>query len=177
MKHGCSTRGVAPASDAAGRGDAQGTPLPTRLAVSHCVVPCGFHVLFADSRRHKPTRLQLGPIRSESGRLRPKSAETADSGRNLKKKKKKGAERTVWLISKPYFSPISHKRQNISSFPHISSLTSLVSASLPLFRLPCGYETLSHLALTQFTASIHSFFSSLSRILNSGIIIKLSILV
>ena len=121
-------------------------------------------------RRLAPTRADAAPIRVDSQGIGPIQAEI--------QKKKKGADRTVWLISKPYFSPISHKRQNISSFPHISSLTSLVSvlsASLP--RLPCCYETLNHSTLTQFAASVHSFFSSLSRILNLGIIIKLSILV
>ena len=49
------------------------------------VVPHGFHVLLAHSRRHEPTRLRLGPIRTESGRLGPKSAETDDSGQNSKK--------------------------------------------------------------------------------------------
>uniref|UniRef100_A0A7N2N178 COP9 signalosome complex subunit 3 N-terminal helical repeats domain-containing protein n=1 Tax=Quercus lobata TaxID=97700 RepID=A0A7N2N178_QUELO len=34
MKHGRGTGGVAPASNAAGRGNARGTPLPTRPAVS-----------------------------------------------------------------------------------------------------------------------------------------------
>ena len=34
MKHGCGTRGAAPASDAAGRSDAIGTPLPARPAAS-----------------------------------------------------------------------------------------------------------------------------------------------
>ena len=62
--------------------------------------------------RLAPTRLRLRPIRAESGRLGPESAE-------IQKKKKKGVERTVWLISKPYFSPVSHKHQNISS--HLSS--------------------------------------------------------
>ena len=78
---------------------------------SHRVVPRGFHVIFSDSCRRG----------LYSGLNRPKSTETTDSGWNSKKKKKKkkGAECTVWLISKPYFSPVSHKRQNISS--HLSS--------------------------------------------------------
>ena len=72
------------------------TPLPERPTASRRVVPRGFHVIFADSRRRKPTRLRLEMIRPESGRLGPESAisaETANSGQNSKKKK--GAERTV----------------------------------------------------------------------------------
>ena len=45
-----------------------------------------------DFRRRKPTRLRLEMIRPESGRLGPKSAisaETTNSGRNSKKKKKR----------------------------------------------------------------------------------------
>ena len=67
------------------------------VVASHRVVPRGFHVIFADSRRREPTRLRLEPIRLESGRLGPESAvsvEMADSNRNSKKKKK-GAERTI----------------------------------------------------------------------------------
>ena len=46
-------------------------------------IPRGF-------RRLAPTQLRLGPIRPELGRLGPESAVSADSGRNSKKKKKKG---------------------------------------------------------------------------------------
>ena len=72
MKHGRSTRGAAPTSDAARHDDAQGTPLPARLATSRRVVPRGFHVLFSDSRQREPTR-------ADSQGIRPK----------FKKKKKK----------------------------------------------------------------------------------------
>ena len=61
MKHERGTRGATPSSDEVGRGDAQGTPLPARPAASRRVVPRGFHVIFADSRRREPTRLRLGP--------------------------------------------------------------------------------------------------------------------
>ena len=171
MKHGCGTRGAAPASDVAGRSDAQGTLLLARPAAS-----C--HV---DSMWFSPTRSDAASTRADSPGIRPTQAWI---GLNQSKRpiqaeiqKKKGAECTIWLISKPYFSPVSHKRQNISSSPHISSLTSLVSvlsASLPICFV--SLVAVRHSA-TQFAASIHSFFSSLSRILNSGIIIKLSILV
>ena len=85
MKHGRGTRGAAPASNAAGRGDTPGTPLPARPDASRHVMPRGFHVFLADSRRCEPTQLRFGLICAESGRLGP---ESADSGRNSKKKKK-----------------------------------------------------------------------------------------
>ena len=73
------------------------------------VGPRGSHVGFFDSRRREPIRLRRAPTRADSGlnrsesagigqyrpesadigRNRPVSAETADSGRNSKKKKKK----------------------------------------------------------------------------------------
>ena len=129
-----------------------------------------------------PTRADshgIGLTRAVSAEM----AETDDSGRNSKKKKKKKMQNTPFDL---YLNPTSAHftqtpKHKLSTSPHISSLTRLcaicLSAFLPLFRLPCGYETFSHSALTQFTASIHSFFSFLSCTLNSGIIIKLSILV
>ena len=89
-KHGRGTGGAAPASDAAGRGDAQGTPLPARPATW---IPRGFH-------RRAPTRAdsgRLGPESAGIGRYQPVSAEpaeTADSGRNSKKVIIKNPERT-----------------------------------------------------------------------------------
>ena len=113
MKHGCGTRGVAPASDMAGRSDAQGTLLPARPAAS-----C--HV---DSTWFSPTRADAASTRADSPGIRPTQAWIGlnQSKRPIQAKiqKKKGAECTIWLISKPYFSPVSHKRQNIRS--HLSS--------------------------------------------------------
>ena len=95
MKHGHGTKGATPASDAAGRGDMRGMPLPARPTAS-CHVAFGFF---------KPTRLRLWPIRTKSGRLGPyrhesvvsavsvETAEMVDSGQNLKKKR--GAKHTV----------------------------------------------------------------------------------
>ena len=101
MKHRRGTRGAAPTSDAAGRGDVQETLLPALPAASRNIVPRGFHVLFADSRQREPTRLRFGSIRKESGRF---LRNWADSGLNRSyqpkwpiqaeiQKKKKGAER------------------------------------------------------------------------------------
>ena len=80
-KHRCGTRGAAPASDAAGRSNAQGTPLPARPAASRCVVPHGFHVIFIDSCRHG---FDLDRF----------ARNQADSGRNSKRKKEKKRCRT-----------------------------------------------------------------------------------
>ena len=125
--HGRGSQASAPASDAAGRGDAGGTPQTVR---SWRVVPRG------DSR--------IGPTWPKSGRLgpyrpyRPVSAETAEVGRNSKKKKK-GAKRTVWLNlntqtpSDPHTSsktpkhPLSLRPSSsfsVCSVPHLSSLCS-----------------------------------------------------
>ena len=113
MKHGCGTRGAAPASDVAGRSDAQGTLLLARPAAS-----C--HV---DSTWFSPTRTDAASTQADSPGIRPTQAWISlnQSKRPIQAEiqKKKGAECTIWLISKPYFSPVSHKRQNISS--HLSS--------------------------------------------------------
>ena len=53
VKHGRGTRGATPASDAAGCGDAQGTPLPARPA----------HVAFYFL---KPTRVDTASTRADS---------------------------------------------------------------------------------------------------------------
>ena len=55
-KHGRGTGGAAPASDAVGRGDAQGTPLPARPTASGRVGPRGSHVVFTDARRRESIR-------------------------------------------------------------------------------------------------------------------------
>ena len=94
-KHRRGTGGAAPVSDAAGRGEAQGTPLPARPAASGSVGPRGSHVGFFDARRREPIRAESGlnrPVSAGIGWYRPisaETAETADSGRNSKKKKKK----------------------------------------------------------------------------------------
>ena len=90
MKHGRGTRGAAPASDAATRRGRCCPRVPPRRATW---IPRVFS-------RFAPTRLRLVPIRVELGRLWPESAvsaETDDSGRNykIKKKKKEGAKRTI----------------------------------------------------------------------------------
>ena len=103
VKHGRGTNGAAPASDAAGRGDARGMPLPAHPAASRRVMPCGFHFFKADSRRLAPTRLRIGPIRACIGRNRPYRPKPPkrpiQAEIQKKKKKKKGAKRTVWTKS------------------------------------------------------------------------------
>ena len=61
------------------RGDALGMPLPVRRGAS-----C--HVFFFP--RLALTRLKLGPIHAKLHRVSGKTADMADSARNLKKKKK-----------------------------------------------------------------------------------------
>ena len=152
--HGRGSQASAPASVAAGRGDAGGTPQTARPC---CVVPRG------DSRI-EPTRAdaaQIGPTRSVStvsfcisrnSRVRPKFK---------KKKKKKGAKRTVWLNlntqtpSDPHTSaktpkhPLSLRPSSpfsVCSVPHLSSLCSELSVSavctLHCFSLQCALSAL-----------------------------------
>ena len=72
--HGRGSQASAPASDAAGRGDAGGTLQTAR--------PC--RVVPRGKSRIGPTRLKSAPTRSVSAI----SAKTAESGLNSKKKKK-----------------------------------------------------------------------------------------
>ena len=171
MKHGRGTKGAAPASNVAGRSDAQGTLLPARPTASCHVDSSWFSPTRADAASTRADSPGIGPTRAWIDLNQPKRPIQAE----IQKKKKKGAECTVWLISKPYFNPISHKRQNISS--HLSShFVSHFTCLCALCLCFVSLVAMRHSA-TQFAASIHSFFSSLSRILNSGIIKKLSILV
>ena len=77
MKHERGTRGAAPASDATGRSNAQGTPLPTRPAASRRVMPRGFHVLFADASRRGSNTGRFARNRADSGLNRHESAVSA----------------------------------------------------------------------------------------------------
>ena len=98
--HGRGPKAGAPASNAAGRGGdaADRASVPRRTALCHVASP--------ESGRRGPTRLKSTPIRRKSDPMRPKSgrlgrigriclyrpkwpvsAETAESGRNSKKKK------------------------------------------------------------------------------------------
>ena len=124
------------------------------------------------------TRLWLGLICVELGRIgwngwfRPKF-----------KKKKKVQYTPFELNIKPYFSPLhTNTKLQLSTSPHTSvSHSSLCSVcSLPLCLCLVSPVAMRHSATRHslsLLTSIHSFFSSLSRILNLGIDIKLSILV
>ena len=114
-KHGRGTGGAAPASNAAGRGDAQGTPLPARPAASGHVDPTWVSSTRADASRFGPESAGIGRYRPESA----ETAETADSGRNSKKKKKPRTHRI--LNSNPTSAQMHSKRQKHSS--HYISLT------------------------------------------------------
>ena len=78
MKHGRGTGGAAPASDATGRGDARGTPLPARPTESCHVAGSGSQPTRADSRR----------CGSDSGRFGLNQAVSADIGRYWPKRPK-----------------------------------------------------------------------------------------
>ena len=127
MKHGRGTRDAAPAFDAAGCSDAPGTPLPVCPAASRRIVPRGFHVFLADSRRRELTQLRLRPIRAESGlnrpyRFRPK----------LKKKKKKKVQNALFdLYLNPTLAQFTQTpKHKLSTSPHILSLTCLCALYL-----------------------------------------------
>ena len=95
MKHGCGTKGAAPASDAAGRGDALGTPLPAHPTASRRVMPRGFHVFLADLRRRGSDLGRFTRNRFNSGLNQPYWPKRPIQAKIQKKKKKKGAKRTV----------------------------------------------------------------------------------
>ena len=134
------------------------------------VVPRGSHVVFIDARRREPTRLRRARKRAESGLNRPYRPKQPIKA-EIKKKKKKNPERTVLLNTNPTSAQFHSKRQNTLLTFHLTHFVSVLSASVSSPSLPlCIY-------FISLAASIHSFFSSLSHILNSGIIIKLSILV
>ena len=156
--HGLGSQASAPASDAAGRGDAGGTPQTVR---SWRVVPRG------DSR--------IGPTWPKSGRLgpyrpyRPVSAETAEVGRNSKKKKK-GAKRTVWLNLNTQTLTLRPKLPNTlsHSVPHLPSLCapSLISLLCVLSSLwvLCAHCTAStfRCALSALFLNFYSLFFTIS---------------
>ena len=129
--------------------------------------------------------LQLGPICIELSRLGPYrrkstvSAETADSGRNSKKKKKKKVQNALFELNiKPSFNSLHTNTPNSALCLSLSS--SLTRLSLSLCSLPLSLLVVRHSASVEsvtWLTSVHSFFSSLSCILNSGNDIKLSILV
>ena len=99
--HGRGPKAGAPASDAAGRGDAAGTrqtARPCRVGPRRATwqVPnrADAAKVGADSAEIGADAAKIGPTRSVSA----VSAETAESGRNSKKKKKKKrCKRTVLL--------------------------------------------------------------------------------
>ena len=88
VKYGRGTRGAAPASNAVGRGDVRGTPLPTRSAASCHVVFVFFKLTRANAAPTRADLSQIGPTWAVSA----ETAKMADSGRNSKKK---GAKHTV----------------------------------------------------------------------------------
>ena len=132
------------------------------------------HVFFFFFSWLAPMRLRLGPIRVESGQLKPYWAKQLKwpIQAKIQKKKKKVQNTPFELNNKPYFSSL-HPNNNFSSLSlrHSSLTLSVLFASLSL--LSISSVAVRHSA----TQSLRSNFSSLSRILNLVIDIKLSILV
>ena len=96
------------------------------------VDPTWFSRMRADASRYGFDARRREPIRADSGRNRPVSAKTADSGRNSKKKKKKNPERTVLLNSNPTSAQIHSKRQNTLLTLRFTRFVSVLVCSLPL---------------------------------------------
>ena len=98
---------------------------------SRSVVPRGFHVFLADSRRREPTRLRLRPIRAELGRLEPYRPKWTIQAEIQKKKKKKvqNASFDLYLnLTSAHFTQMP--KHKLSTFSHISSLTRLCALCL-----------------------------------------------
>ena len=117
---------------------------------------------------------RLAPTQADSRLIRPTQAEMVDSSRNSKKNKK--VQNGLFELNiKPYFSSLHTHTPNFSSLTLSLSITrlSLSLCSLPLSLLAVKHSTSAE-SVTWLT-SVHSFFSSFSCILNSGIDIKLSI--
>ena len=167
VKHECGTRGAAPASNTARRGDARGTPLPTCSAVSCHVAFVFFKLTRTDAAS---TQADLRWIEL----YRPKPSIQVE----IQKKKKKVQNAPFEQNIKPSFSSLHTNTPN-------SALCLSLSLSLTRLSLSLCFLPLSLLAVRQsasaesitWLTSVHSFFSSLSRILNLGNDIKLSILV
>ena len=90
MKHGRGTKGAAPTSDAAGRGDAPGTPLP-RVRLRHVTwIPRVFSRLAPTRANAAPTRADLrgiGPTRAWIGLNQPYQPKRLIQAEIQKKKK------------------------------------------------------------------------------------------
>ena len=168
MKHGRGTRGAALASDAAGRGDAPGTLLPARPAVSSLIVPRGFHVFLADSRWHGSNSSRFARNRADSGRI-------GWNGRNrwfrpkFKKKKKRVQNAPFDLYLNPTSAHFTQTpKHKLSTSPHISSLTRLCALCLCFVSLVAvRHSATQHLLslLLQFilsSAFSHAFLTQVS---------------
>ena len=115
--HGRGPKAGAPASNAAGRGDAAGTPQtahPCRIGSRRATwqVPNR-----ADAVEVGADSAEIGADAAKIGPTRSISAETAESGRNSKKKKKKVQTHRFTNLKTPdpsLLRPASH------SVPHLS---------------------------------------------------------
>ena len=146
-----------------GRGGTRRRAGDAAARASGRVVPRGSHVVFTDAHRREPNRADAGlnrPYQPESA----VSAETADSGRNSKKKK--NLERTILLNTNPTSAQFHSKCQNTLLTFRLTHFVSVLFASLPLFRLPlCLSASVSSPLLHQFilsSALSHAFLTQVS---------------
>ena len=94
--HGRGIQPSAPVSDAAGRGDAGGTPQTARPCR---VVPRGESRIGstrADAAKIDADAAEIGADAAQIGPTRSVSAVSAESGRNSKKKEKGRSDRLTW---------------------------------------------------------------------------------
>ena len=118
--HGRGSQASVPASNAAGRGDAAGMPQTAR--------PC--RVGPRRATWQVPNRADAAEIGADAAQIRPTrsvSAETAESGQNLKKKKKKVQTHRLTNLNNPDPSQTLTLRPKLPkilshSVPHLSSL-------------------------------------------------------
>ena len=146
-----------------------GTLLPVRLAASCHVAFIFFKLTCADAALTQAILAWISRIgrNRQNGWFRPKF------------KEKKRVQNTPFELNiKPSFRSFHTNTPN--SALCLSLFSSLTRLSLSLCSLPLSLLAVRHSASAEsvtWLTSIHSFFSSLSRILNSGNDIKLSILV
>ena len=150
-----------------------GTRRDAAARVSRCIMPRGIYFFFkltcADAALTRAISAWISRIgrNRRNGWFRPKF-----------KEKKKVQNTPFELNIKPSFRSFHTNTPNSALCLSLSS--SLTRLSLSLCSLPLSLLAVRHSASAEsvtWLTSIHSFFSSLSRILNSGNDIKLSILV
>ena len=130
------------------RRDARGTPLPSRPAT------CFFFFYSANSRLHSLNSGQFGPYQAK-----PADSETANSGRNSKKKKKRCKTHCLSLItyhtSAVQLTSSKHQALWLSLTPSLISHSLCALASLPLSLLFVSPVAMRHSAKQPLSHSKH----------------------